>query len=185
MNHPTRILTSLLVSTLLLSAQAQTDPAAELATLGEQVFSTGPNGEEATPASDIKLSEEELTQIRGMNATAAIVLHYGGNDWSNAQVDGLSDQFEAMGIEVIAVTPPTFSSPGSATTPSKRPSPKTTRISRSSPKRVSVAPTSPVKPNAWPRPCSRATLTSRAFGASGTSRPRGSSQRPGPMDATT
>lgn len=104
MNHPARILTSLLVCTLLLSAHAQTDPAAELATLGEQVFSTGPNGEEATPAGDIKLSEDELSRIRDMNATAAIVLHYGGNDWSNAQVDGLSDQFEAMGIEVIAVT---------------------------------------------------------------------------------
>lgn len=104
MQHPARIFSALLVSTFFLNAQAQTDPEAALATLGEQVFSTGPNGEEATPASDVQLSKEELAQIREMNATAAIVLHYGGNDWSNAQVDGLSDQFEAMGIDVIAVT---------------------------------------------------------------------------------
>jgi ribose transport system substrate-binding protein len=31
-------------------------------------------------------------------------LHYAGNDWSNAQVAGLKAQFEAMGIEVVAVT---------------------------------------------------------------------------------
>ena len=39
-----------------------------------------------------------------MGATAAIVMHYGGNDWSRAQVEGLQDQFAKMGIEVIAVT---------------------------------------------------------------------------------
>ena len=39
-----------------------------------------------------------------MNATAAIVMHYGGNDWSQAQINGLETQFAAMGIDVIAVT---------------------------------------------------------------------------------
>jgi ribose transport system substrate-binding protein len=39
-----------------------------------------------------------------MKATAAIVLHYGGNDWSRAQVDGLKAEFANLGIEVIAVT---------------------------------------------------------------------------------
>ena len=43
-----------------------------------------------------------------MHATAAIVLHYGGNDWSNAQVDGLETQFASMGIDVIAVTDAAF-----------------------------------------------------------------------------
>src|SRR3712207_6929676 len=42
--------------------------------------------------------------IRGMGATAAIVMHYGGNDWSVAQINGLKDQFGKMGIEVIAET---------------------------------------------------------------------------------
>lgn len=70
----------------------------------EQVFSTGPNGEDPTPASEISLTDAELEQIKGMGATAAIVMHYGGNDWSVAQINGLKDQFGKMGIEVIAET---------------------------------------------------------------------------------
>ena len=69
-----------------------------------QVYSTGPNGEEPTAASEVTLSEEELAEIQAMGATAAIVMHYGGNDWSVAQIAGLKDQFGKMGIEVIAET---------------------------------------------------------------------------------
>ena len=39
-----------------------------------------------------------------MHATAAIVLHYGGNDWSRAQVEGQKAEFAALGIDVVAVT---------------------------------------------------------------------------------
>jgi ribose transport system substrate-binding protein len=80
------------------------DPQAALSALQQRVYSAGPHGESATPASQVHLTPQELQKIRGMNATAAIVLHYGGNDWSNAQVDGLQHQFAAMGIKVIAVT---------------------------------------------------------------------------------
>lgn len=80
------------------------DPETALAELEGQVFSTGPNGETPAPASEVSLTEAELEQIKGMGATAAIVMHYSGNDWSNAQVAGLTAQFEEMGIEVIAVT---------------------------------------------------------------------------------
>jgi ribose transport system substrate-binding protein len=81
---------------------------AALDELSTKVLSTGPNGEDPSPAADIKLSDEELKKVEGMNATAAIVLHYGGNDWSTAQVDGLKDQFGKLGIEVIAVTDANF-----------------------------------------------------------------------------
>ena len=37
----------------------------------------------------VTLSDDELAKVKGMHATAAIVLHYGGNDWSRAQVEGL------------------------------------------------------------------------------------------------
>src|SRR6266446_4125088 len=77
-------------------------------TVGEHVYSLGPHGEQATPAGQVLLTPEELQQIQGMHATAAIVLHYGGNDWSTAQVAGLKQQFAAMGIEVIAVTDANF-----------------------------------------------------------------------------
>jgi ribose transport system substrate-binding protein len=72
------------------------------------VLSTGPNGEKPSPASALKLSAAELQQIKDKKPTAAIVLHYGGNDWSTAQVDGLRNQLQKMGIRVIAVTDANF-----------------------------------------------------------------------------
>src|SRR5918999_5943001 len=78
--------------------------AATLAEMEGQVFSTGPQGESPTAASEVMLSEEELAEIQGMGATAAIVMHYSGDDWSAAQIAGLRDQFGKMGIEVIAET---------------------------------------------------------------------------------
>lgn len=82
------------------------DPTVFLDTLVREgrVFSSGPGGEHPTSAGEVSLTEEELQQIREMNATAAIVMHYKGNDWSMAQVAGMTAQFEKMGIEVVAVT---------------------------------------------------------------------------------
>jgi ribose transport system substrate-binding protein len=79
-----------------------------LETLKRSVLSTGPNGEKPTPASEVSLSAEERQQIKGKHATAAIVLHYGGNDWSNAQVSGLRNALGSMGVRVIAVTDANF-----------------------------------------------------------------------------
>lgn len=87
-----------------LNAPAFADPDTALAALQETVLSKGPNGEEPTAPSTVVLSDEELSKIKEMGATAAIVMHYGGNDWSRAQINGLQTQFAAMGIEVIAVT---------------------------------------------------------------------------------
>jgi ribose transport system substrate-binding protein len=81
-----------------------TDPNAALAAMKTQVFSSGPNGEKATPASDVTLTADELAKVKAKHATAALVFHYGGNDWSNAQEAALKGQFAAEGIDVIAVT---------------------------------------------------------------------------------
>jgi ribose transport system substrate-binding protein len=75
---------------------------------GSPVLSTGPHGEKPTPVSAVKLSAAELAKVKAKHATAAIVLHYGGNDWSTAQVDGLKFEFKALGIKVIAVTDANF-----------------------------------------------------------------------------
>jgi ribose transport system substrate-binding protein len=76
-----------------------------LLTLSEsRVLGTGPNGESPTPSSGVGLSDDELRRVREMNATAGIVMHYGGNDWSQAQVAGLQAQFAELGIEVVRVT---------------------------------------------------------------------------------
>lgn len=77
---------------------------AALADLQSKVYSKGPNGEDPTAASEIKLTDAEIAQIKAKNATAAIVMHIGGNDWSTAQIAGLTDQFTKMGIKVIATT---------------------------------------------------------------------------------
>lgn len=85
------------------------DPAAELAKLtAGAIQSKGPNGETAAPASEIKLTGDEVAKIKSMNATAAIVLHYGGNDWSAAQVTGQKARMAELGINLIATTDANF-----------------------------------------------------------------------------
>lgn len=74
-----------------------------------QIMSEGPYGETAISASTLELTVEEIEKIRDGNYKAALVMHYAGNDWSNAQINGLRTTFEKMGIEVIAVTDAQFS----------------------------------------------------------------------------
>lgn len=73
-----------------------------------EIKSTGPDGETAESAKILQLTPEELEQIRNGKYTAAIALHYAGNDWSTAQVKGLEDAFARMGIEIIAKTDANF-----------------------------------------------------------------------------
>jgi len=103
------LVAALLASTIAGTALAQT-PDEALAALASQTLSTGPAGESPVSASEIKLSDDELAQIKAKGATAAIVMHYGGDDWSQAQINGLETQFKAMGIKVIATTDAGFNS---------------------------------------------------------------------------
>lgn len=73
-----------------------------------KVLSKGPNGEDPSPASSADLTEDEINQIKAKNLKAAIVMHYGGNDWANAQIAGLKDQFGKLNIEVVATTDANF-----------------------------------------------------------------------------
>lgn len=82
---------------------------ASLAEITGQVFSEGPNGEEASPGEEVELTEEQEAEIADMDLRAAIVMHYGGNDWANAQIAGLNAEFERLGIDVIATTDADFS----------------------------------------------------------------------------
>jgi len=89
--------------------QAAVDKAdAALKDLEGQVLSTGPNGEKASSVDEVTLSDDQVNQVKAMGAKAAIVMHYGGNDWSTAQVDGLKSEFERLGINVIATTDADF-----------------------------------------------------------------------------
>ena len=81
---------------------------AGLAALSSKVLSKGPNGEEPSPASAADLSDAEVAQVKALHLTAAIAMHYGGNDWSTAQIAGLKSEFARLGIEVVAVTDANF-----------------------------------------------------------------------------
>ncbi|MCF3944161.1 substrate-binding domain-containing protein [Oceanobacillus alkalisoli] len=74
-----------------------------------EIKSEGPKGEVATSATSLELTEEEVKEIQEGDYTAAIAMHYAGNDWARAQIEGLEATFEKMGIEVLAVTDGQFS----------------------------------------------------------------------------
>jgi len=75
----------------------------------EEILSKGPNGEVATNATTLSLTDEEKQKLKEGGYKAAISLHYGGNDWSTSQLKGLSDTFAELGIEVVATTDANFS----------------------------------------------------------------------------
>ncbi|GAA1278862.1 substrate-binding domain-containing protein [Pseudonocardia aurantiaca] len=75
-----------------------------LAELTGKVLATGPNGEAPTKADAVTLTPAETEQVRAMKATAAIVMHYTGDGWTDAQIAALRQQFGELGIDVIAVT---------------------------------------------------------------------------------
>jgi ribose transport system substrate-binding protein len=91
------------------AAQDAVDPSAALEELQTTVLSTGPNDELPTAPTEVILTDEELAAVAEMGATAAIVMHYGGNDWSQAQIAGLRQTFDELGIEVISETDADFS----------------------------------------------------------------------------
>lgn len=79
-----------------------------LADLAGQVLAKGPHGEDPEPASAADLTDDEVAQVKALGATAAIVMHYGGNDWATAQIAGLKARFAELGIEVVATTDANF-----------------------------------------------------------------------------
>ncbi|MBN8252671.1 substrate-binding domain-containing protein [Priestia flexa] len=76
----------------------------------QEILSKGPYGEPAISAKDFQLTEEEIEKIKEGKYKAAIAMHYAGNDYSTAQINGLKAAFERMGIEVVAVTDGQFKS---------------------------------------------------------------------------
>jgi ribose transport system substrate-binding protein len=71
-------------------------------------LSRGPHGEKSADWHSVKLTKAQIARIKAKHATAAIVFHYKGNDWSRAQEDGLKSEFKKLGIKVIAVTDANF-----------------------------------------------------------------------------
>ncbi|MGH3466385.1 MAG: substrate-binding domain-containing protein [Thermocrispum sp.] len=109
---------------------------AALAKMEGAVLGKGPHGEKPAAADSVKLTPSEEKKVRSMDATAAIVMHYGGNDWSQAQIAGLQSEFKRLGIEVLGVTDANFK-------PDRQVSDIETMLSRNPDIMVSI-PTDPV-----------------------------------------
>ena len=63
----------------------------------------GPNGEEAGSYQDVRLTAEEVEQVRQGGHTAALVLHT-SSAFTRAVEQGATDAFAELGIEVVART---------------------------------------------------------------------------------
>jgi ribose transport system substrate-binding protein len=68
------------------------------------VIGKGPHGETSADAATIELSPAEIDRIRAMHARAAVVMHFSGDSWSNAQVSAIKSEFDKMGIDIVAQT---------------------------------------------------------------------------------
>ena len=74
-----------------------------LAALAQVPLTTGPNGEAATPAASVVLTDADVAKLKEGGFTAAFTWHelY---DWSSAVSRGAQDEFARLGIKVVAET---------------------------------------------------------------------------------
>ncbi|MGD9526195.1 substrate-binding domain-containing protein [Pseudonocardia sp.] len=90
------------------AAAATCDPtpydAAISAYAGGGVLAKGPYGETSPDWTSIALSDDEIAKVRAMGATAAVVMHFSGDSWSNAQVAGIRSELDKLGIRIVAQT---------------------------------------------------------------------------------
>lgn len=87
---------------------AQCDPApydaAIAAYAAGPVLASGPYGEVSADHTAITLTADEEARVRALGATAAVVMHFSGDSWSSAQVNGIRSEFDRLGIRVVAQT---------------------------------------------------------------------------------
>lgn len=67
----------------------------------------GPNGEAATPASAVTLTEDEITKVKAGNYTAAL-LWAGAGEWYDALGAGAKARFDELNIKVVATADAQF-----------------------------------------------------------------------------
>ncbi len=72
--------------------------------LESKVSAKGPHNETASPASTVDLTDDEVSKVKAMGASAAIAMHTSGDDWSAAQIAGLKSEFDRLGIKVLSTT---------------------------------------------------------------------------------
>lgn len=70
-------------------------------------FAQGPNGEDAVPAEEVELTEEQYAAANEMNLTLAM-LWAGAGEWYNGMSDGAKSECEKMGIEIVTTADAEF-----------------------------------------------------------------------------
>lgn len=74
----------------------------------DMIVSSGPYGEQATPASEIVITVGQAAKIKKGKFTAAISMGFLGDDWSEQQLAGLRSEFSNLGIEIVMETNANF-----------------------------------------------------------------------------
>lgn len=77
--------------------------AATTAAFAAEGVTTGPHGEKPTPAASVTLSQDQEQKIKDGKFTAALVWHE-MSEYTNAVNRGAQDEFQRLGIEVVAQT---------------------------------------------------------------------------------
>ena len=92
--------TATAMAAMLAAAATLTGPPAAAQTIG-------PQGESATPSSEVTVSDEGAAILKAGNHTAALLWH-DQSDFVNAVTAGATDEFARFGIEVVATTNAAF-----------------------------------------------------------------------------
>lgn len=77
---------------------------AKIADLSSTVVSDGQRGEKGVLASSLKITPEQIAQVKAGNFTVAISMGWLGDDWASEQLKGLKESFGKFGIKVVAET---------------------------------------------------------------------------------
>ena len=70
-------------------------------------FAKGPNGEDAVPATDIELSDEQYQAIKDMDLSLAM-LWAGAGEWYNGMSEGAKAECDKMGIKIATTADAEF-----------------------------------------------------------------------------
>jgi ribose transport system substrate-binding protein len=87
------------IGTILLAAGLAVCGSRDIAAEGTH----GPNGEPATPASALSLSDAEVAKIKSGSYTAALLWHT-SSDFTIALTAGVTDELARLGVSVVATT---------------------------------------------------------------------------------
>ncbi|MDC7289961.1 substrate-binding domain-containing protein [Blautia schinkii] len=80
--------------------EAKTAPELDI----KEIYGKSPDGELATLATELKLTDEEIAKVKEGNFKVAICMHQMDNNVNTAKVDLIKSIMEENGVEVIAVT---------------------------------------------------------------------------------